>query len=86
MKNILLLTLTLFCSSLLFTSCGDKTSDRKKEAREQLEINHPSTTIPNTSPTPPVTPTAEPAQNAAGVWHYTCSNGCEMGMDMLHAL
>ena len=29
----------------------------------------------------PVQPTAapEPAQNAAGVWHYTCSNGCEGG-------
>ena len=27
----------------------------------------------------PATPTAEPAQNAAGVWHYTCSNGCEGG-------
>ncbi len=22
---------------------------------------------------------AEPAQNAAGVWHYTCSNGCSGG-------
>lgn len=24
-------------------------------------------------------PTAEPAQNANGVWHYTCSNGCAGG-------
>jgi hypothetical protein len=24
-------------------------------------------------------PTAEPAQNAAGVWHYTCSAGCPGG-------
>lgn len=23
--------------------------------------------------------TSEPAQNAAGVWHYTCSNGCSGG-------
>lgn len=33
-------------------------------------------------PTPnPVTqtPTAEPAQNAAGVWHYTCAKGCPGG-------
>ncbi len=29
--------------------------------------------------TTPATPTPEPAQNAAGVWHYTCSNGCEGG-------
>lgn len=27
--------------------------------------------------TPP--PTQEPAQNAKGVWHYTCSKGCEGG-------
>jgi hypothetical protein len=30
-----------------------------------------------TFPTPPTTP--EPAQNAAGVWHYTCSAGCTGG-------
>ena len=29
-------------------------------------------------PTPP-TPAAEPAQNAVGVWHYTCGNGCAGG-------
>ena len=29
---------------------------------------------------PPTTPkTPEPAQNATGVWHYTCSNGCSGG-------
>lgn len=40
----------------------------------------PATTnvTPITDPiTTPKTP--EPAQNAAGVWHYTCSNGCEGG-------
>ena len=31
-----------------------------------------NTTMPNTMP-------AEPAQNAAGVWHYTCANGCAGG-------
>lgn len=25
------------------------------------------------------TPAPEPAQNAAGVWHYTCSSGCSGG-------
>jgi len=29
------------------------------------------------TPTPP--PTAEPSQNAAGVWHYTCGKGCAGG-------
>lgn len=37
-------------------------------------IAPPLTTIP-----PPVASTPEPAQNAAGVWHYICSNGCSGG-------
>ena len=34
-------------------------------------------TSPSPTPSTPVTP--EPAQNAAGVWHYTCPSGCEGG-------
>ncbi len=35
---------------------------------------------PNAAPVIAAPPTAtEPAQNAAGVWHYTCSNGCAGG-------
>ena len=34
----------------------------------------PAAATPATGQTPPSTP--EPAQNAEGVWHYTCSNGC----------
>ena len=37
----------------------------------------PITTPGNTQVTPPTT--ASPAQNAAGVWHYTCSAGCAGG-------
>jgi hypothetical protein len=29
--------------------------------------------------TPPPTPVPEPAQNKAGVWHYTCPDGCAGG-------
>lgn len=32
-----------------------------------------------TTPPNPAAQTPEPAQNAAGVWHYTCSNGCAGG-------
>jgi hypothetical protein len=31
------------------------------------------------STTPTTTPTPEPAQNKAGVWHYTCADGCSGG-------
>ncbi len=39
---------------------------------------------PQTAPAPAPTqtlptPAAEPAQNAAGVWHYTCAKGCAGG-------
>lgn len=33
---------------------------------------------PSAAPTVAAPPT-EPAQNAAGVWHYTCANGCAGG-------
>ncbi|WP_235298287.1 heavy metal-binding domain-containing protein [Portibacter marinus] len=36
------------------------------------------TTTPSGAVTPP-TPSTEPAVNAAGVYHYTCSNGCPGG-------
>lgn len=34
---------------------------------------------PISTQTVPTPQTPEPAQNAAGVWHYTCGNGCEGG-------
>ena len=37
----------------------------------------PTTITPTTTPGTP--PTPEPAQNSAGVWHYTCGNGCAGG-------
>jgi hypothetical protein len=40
----------------------------------QNQVTPPPTPTPN-----PATPTAEPAQNAAGVWHYTCAKGCAGG-------
>lgn len=37
------------------------------------------TTNTQTTITPPTQTTPSPAQNAAGVYHYTCSNGCAGG-------
>lgn len=41
-------------------------------------INLPSETVVPGGGTPPIQSTT-PAQNAAGVYHYTCSNGCVGG-------
>ncbi len=38
-----------------------------------------ATIPPVTNAADPAATTAEPPQNAAGVWHYTCSNGCAGG-------
>lgn len=41
---------------------------------------HANTTNTTNNPTtPPVTPPVEPSQNTAGIWHYTCGNGCAGG-------
>lgn len=78
MKNIKILATLILFSAFSFYACNDKADARKQEAREQLELANPQTTQPNI-PAPPTTPTTEPAQNAEGVWHYTCSNGCAGG-------
>ncbi|WP_162919903.1 hypothetical protein [Hanstruepera ponticola] len=42
--------------------------------------NNNTANTPATTPTnPAATPTPEPSQNSAGVWHYTCGNGCAGG-------
>ena len=39
-----------------------------------------NTTPLNTTPAnTATTPSPEPSQNAAGIWHYTCNNGCSGG-------
>ena len=40
---------------------------------------HNQSTASTTTTPQPTQPTPEPAQNAAGVWHYTCPAGCEGG-------
>lgn len=45
---------------------------------QNATANTATPTPGNNTITPP-TQTPEPPQNAAGVWHYTCANGCEGG-------
>ncbi len=46
---------------------------------QQGKAPQTTTTIPPPTTTTVPPPTASPAQNAAGVYHYTCSNGCAGG-------
>ncbi len=57
--------------------CGDSSTetstDTETPAVSTTTATQPSAAQPATPPTP------EPAQNAEGVWHFTCAKGCEGG-------
>lgn len=75
-------TLLGFLLILALASCSDK-PDRPSSVLTQSQIdaaNARAATAANSAAiTPPASQTPEPPQNAAGVWHYTCSNGCSGG-------
>ena len=64
-------------SMLLMVACGGETDTASNSQAATTPVaNSPIIPPPsdaNTATTPP--PTAEPPQNAIGVWHYTCPNG-----------
>lgn len=60
------------------TACGGDASNEGDNTDSGVEnVTQVPSTPDMSNTTPP--PTAEPAQNAEGVWHYTCPNGCEGG-------
>ncbi|MDF1698081.1 MAG: hypothetical protein P1U56_19695 [Saprospiraceae bacterium] len=79
MKYSKIFALLFICSFITMYACNDKSSAVKKEARESLNVPDAPAQTNTTIPPPPPPTTAEPAQNAAGVWHYTCGNGCAGG-------
>ncbi|MFT5846540.1 MAG: hypothetical protein ACJARX_000412 [Psychroserpens sp.] len=66
----------LFSSVLFFYGCNDKSKTPKEEAVKQVVVPN-APVLPKTSN--PNIPAVEPAQNANGVWHYTCRLGCAGG-------
>ncbi|SDB31487.1 hypothetical protein SAMN03097699_0655 [Flavobacteriaceae bacterium MAR_2010_188] len=70
MKYTKILASLLLCSVFSLSSCNDKPTSKVGEIPEGDVSNSATTTEADT----PITST-EPAQNAAGVWHYTCPNG-----------
>lgn len=75
MKLFPFLSILAVCFAISFTSC-DSNADVKEAARESLG----EVTPPALDPPPAAAPTTpEPPQNAEGVWHYTCANGCAGG-------
>ena len=61
--------------------CGSEYSHNQayhNQSSVTPSINLPTETVVPGGSTPPIQSTT-PAQNAAGVYHYTCSNGCAGG-------
>ncbi len=63
----------------VFVSCGSDSAD--SSTTTTVNETAPPVTLDPSGAVPPPTaaPTPEPAQNAAGVWHFTCPKGCAGG-------
>ncbi|MDG5490704.1 hypothetical protein [Psychroserpens sp. SPM9] len=72
MKYFKTLAILLLSSVLFFYGCNDKSKTTKKDKAKPVEVS-------NTTKPENLTTTKEPAQNATGVWHYTCRLGCAGG-------
>ncbi|QQS31285.1 MAG: hypothetical protein IPM47_10345 [Sphingobacteriales bacterium] len=73
MKYFKLLPILLFSCAIFLFACNSNSEAGKQEEDKE------STIISDPPAMPDATTTQEPAQNAAGVWHYTCSKGCPGG-------
>jgi hypothetical protein len=71
-----ILTILLLASSIAFYGCNSNAGSASGEATDSLTVST-TPTMPNGENPNPATP--EPAQNAEGVWHYTCAKGCVGG-------
>ena len=68
------LSILAICAIFVFSSCGNNT-DAPAKLTGEGDALQPATAPAVTTDAP----TAEPPQNAAGVWHYTCTKGCAGG-------
>lgn len=63
------------------TTCGNILAHNTAYHNKANSTSPTSAPFANPAATPAATtpPAAEPAQNAQGVWHYTCAKGCAGG-------
>ncbi|MBK6998057.1 MAG: hypothetical protein IPH31_25410 [Lewinellaceae bacterium] len=81
MKFLSILSIAALCAISVFSACGGDSAASKDASTEttgdQAPPADPMANFPN--PNGAATPPAEPAQNAAGLWHFTCPKGCKGG-------
>ena len=78
MKLQIALLLCLFT----FMACQNSDSNNaNNESQDTVQQETPAATPPAAQPAAPTQApqTAEPAQNASGVWHFICPKGCKDG-------
>lgn len=63
---------------VLLSACKNESDTARDNAVQNVTPAPADGTTAAPAVTPPA-PTQEPAQNAAGIWHYTCPKGCEGG-------
>lgn len=80
MKNFKIILL-LLCSFSILYSCKEKADEPKEVTSSPKESTNSADFLNAIAPSNTAAPTqqTEPAQNAAGVWHYTCAKGCAGG-------
>jgi len=78
MKYFKIVGIVVFSSIISFYGCNDTTATKtqKKEDPKPFDASNSST---QTNSANPNTSTTDSSQNAAGVYHYTCSQGCAGG-------
>ncbi|MBI1225001.1 MAG: hypothetical protein GC192_07160 [Bacteroidetes bacterium] len=76
MRLLTYLTAVALGAMTLFSACKNDGDAARDAALESIKTQQPAG---NAAATPNSPTTPEPAQNAAGVWHYTCPNGCAGG-------
>ena len=76
MKNLKIVVL-LLCSFTFLHSCKEEAEAPKEDINTVNEGTNSTDFLNTIAPSNTGAPTqqAEPAQNAAGVWHYTCAKG-----------
>lgn len=76
MKHFKIITIIICSLTLAFYSCNENT---KTGTQNTPSASKPAV-LKETPSTPAVAPPLkEPAQNASGIWHYTCIIGCPGG-------
>ncbi len=81
MKFQTILSISALFAITIFTACKNDSAAAKESTTENggtQPAGMPDITVANTTD-PAAAATIEPPQNAAGVWHYTCSKGCAGG-------